>query len=125
MPYKETCDNTSPRAMSNVTALAGIANNVKPCRSASSLNEGGRRRFLMPDDSGVLMTVEETAAYLRLAPWTIRHWVCQKKIPYVRLGRSVRFRRKDLERFVNQNLHGKMDNGNGRPPEDRVAVTAN
>lgn len=81
----------------------------------------------MPDDASALMTVEETAAYLRLALWTIRHWVCKKKIPYVRLGRSVRFRRKDLERFVNQNLHGKTDerNGNGRPPEDRMAVTAN
>jgi excisionase family DNA binding protein len=114
--------------MSNVTARNGIASDVKKlCRPASSWNKGGTRRFPMPDDATVLMTVEETAAYLRLAPWTIRHWVCQKKIPYVRLGRSVRFRRKDLERFVNQNLHGKIDerNGNGRPPEDRVAVTAN
>jgi excisionase family DNA binding protein len=115
--------------MSNVTALTCIASKVKkPCGSASGWSEAGRRRFAMPDDvGGVLMTVEEAAAYLRLAPWTIRHWVCQKKIPYVRLGRSVRFRRKDLERFVNQNLHGKTDerNGNGRPPEDRVAATAN
>jgi excisionase family DNA binding protein len=114
--------------MSNVTEQNGIASNVKkPCGSASGLNEVGRRRSPMPDDAAVLMTVEETAAYLRLAPWTIRHWVCQKKIPYVRLGRSVRFRRKDLERFVNQNLHGKTDerNGNGRPPEDRVATAAN
>ena len=38
------------------------------------LERGGTRRFPMPDDAGVLMTVEETAAYLRLAPWTIRHW---------------------------------------------------
>ena len=67
----------------------------------------------MPEDLSVLMTVEETAAYLRLAPWTIRHWVCQKKIPYVRLGRSVRFRRKDMERFIAQNLHGKIDERNG------------
>jgi len=67
----------------------------------------------MPDDNNALMTVEETAAYLRLAPWTIRHWVCQKKIPYVRLGRSVRFRRKDMERFVSQNLHGKAEERNG------------
>jgi excisionase family DNA binding protein len=67
----------------------------------------------MPDDNNALMTVEETAAYLRLAPWTIRHWVCQKKIPYVRLGRSVRFRRKDMERFVAQNLHGRIAGRNG------------
>ena len=61
----------------------------------------------MPEESTALMTVDEAAAYLRLAPWTLRHWVCKKKIPYVRLGRSVRFRRKDMERFVTQNLHAK------------------
>ena len=63
----------------------------------------------MPEDSLALMTVDEAASYLRLAPWTLRHWVCQKKIPYVRLGRTVRFRRKDIERFVNQNVHGKSE----------------
>ena len=63
----------------------------------------------MPEDNVALMTVDEAASYLRLAPWTLRHWVCQKKIPYVRLGRSVRFRRKDMERFVNQNVHGKIE----------------
>ena len=63
----------------------------------------------MPDESVALMTVDEAASYLRLAPWTLRHWVCQKKIPYVRLGRSVRFRRKDMERFVSQNVHGKIE----------------
>ncbi|MEZ5399234.1 MAG: helix-turn-helix domain-containing protein [Bryobacteraceae bacterium] len=80
----------------------------------------------MPDDACALMTVNETAAYLRLAPWTIRHWVCQKKIPYVRLGRSVRFRRKDLDRFVNQNLHGKTDerNGSGLISSERTRATA-
>jgi excisionase family DNA binding protein len=61
----------------------------------------------MPEESTALMTVDEAAEYLRLAPWTLRHWVSKKKIPYVRLGRSIRFRRKDMERFVIQNLHAK------------------
>lgn len=75
----------------------------------------------MSDEASVLLTVEETAAYLRLAPWTIRHWVCQKKIPYVRLGRSVRFRLKDMERLVTQNLHGRTDerHGTNGPPSGR------
>jgi excisionase family DNA binding protein len=82
----------------------------------------------MPDDTSLLMTVDEAAAYLRLAPWTLRHWICQKKIPYVRLGRSVRFRRKDMERFVTQNLHGKRDETNGAvgtPHETRIGTAAN
>ena len=80
----------------------------------------------MPEDISVLMTVDEAAAYLRLAPWTLRHWVCKKKIPYVRLGRSVRFRRKDLERFVNQNLHAKFDerNGTATAAERTIGATA-
>jgi excisionase family DNA binding protein len=114
--------------MSNVTTPIGIANNVnKPCRSVFSLYGGTPRRFGRADDASALMTVEETAAYLRLAPWSVRHRVCQRKIPYVRLGWSVRFRRKDLERFMNHKLHGKIDecNVNGRPPGDRVALTTN
>ena len=81
----------------------------------------------MPDDTSVLMTVNEAATYLRLAPWTLRHWVCQKKIPYVRLGRSVRFRRKDMERFMTQNLHAKGDERNGAatPAEGRMGTPAN
>jgi excisionase family DNA binding protein len=65
--------------------------------------------ILTKQDNPALMTVEEAASYLRLAPWTLRHWVCQKKIPYVRLGRAVRFRRKDMERFVSQNIHGRSE----------------
>jgi len=36
----------------------------------------------MNEESTALMTVDEAAAYLRLAPWILRHWVCKKKIPY-------------------------------------------
>jgi excisionase family DNA binding protein len=81
----------------------------------------------MPEDAPALMTVDEAAAYLRLAPWTLRHWVCKKKIPYVRLGRSVRFRRKDMERFVTQNLHGKLEDRKAGAADSgsRVAATVN
>ena len=80
----------------------------------------------VPEDTSALMTVDEAAAYLRLAPWTLRHWVCQKRIPYVRLGRSVRFRRKDMERFVTQNLHGKLAERSGAGREEsRLGTAAN
>ena len=77
----------------------------------------------MLEDSLALMTVEEAASYLRLAPWTLRHWVCQKKIPYVRLGRTIRFRRRDMERFVSQNVHGKSeDRQSGAPSQGRTTT---
>ena len=47
-----------------------------------------------------LLTVAETAAFLRLKTSTIRAWVCQRKIPYVKLGRLVRIRRRDAEAFI-------------------------
>ena len=47
-----------------------------------------------------LLTVPEAAALLRLKPSTIRAWVCQRKIPFVKLGRLVRIKRSDAEQFA-------------------------
>jgi excisionase family DNA binding protein len=48
-----------------------------------------------------LLTVQETAAILRLKVSTIRAWVCQRKISHVKLGgRLVRIRRSDAEAFI-------------------------
>lgn len=47
-----------------------------------------------------LMTVPEAALLLRLKTSTIRAWVCQRKIPFVKLGRLVRIRRSDAEALI-------------------------
>jgi excisionase family DNA binding protein len=51
-----------------------------------------------------LLTVVETAAFLRLKPSTIRAWVCQRKIAFVKLGRLVRIRRRDAEALIKASL---------------------
>lgn len=52
-----------------------------------------------------LLTVPETAALLRLKTSTVRAWVCQRKIPYVKLGgRLVRIRRMDAEAIISSGL---------------------
>jgi excisionase family DNA binding protein len=51
-----------------------------------------------------LLTVPEAAALLRLKPSTIRAWVCQKRIPYVKLGRLVRIKRTDAEAIIQANI---------------------
>jgi len=51
-----------------------------------------------------LMTVPETAAFLRLKVSTIRAWVSQRRIPFVKLGRLVRIRRHDAEALISQRL---------------------
>lgn len=51
-----------------------------------------------------LLTVPEAAALLRLKISTIRAWVCQRKIPYVKLGRLVRIRRSDAEAYITSRI---------------------
>jgi excisionase family DNA binding protein len=47
-----------------------------------------------------LLTTEEAAEYLRLKPGTIRNWVNTHKIPYIKMGRNVRFDMKVLDAWL-------------------------
>ena len=48
-----------------------------------------------------LLTVQEAADLLRLQVSTIRAWVLQRKIPFVKLGgKRVLFRRQDIEALI-------------------------
>jgi excisionase family DNA binding protein len=51
-----------------------------------------------------LMTSPEAAIYLRISKGTLRHWVSDRKIEFVKMGRSVRFRKAHLERFISENV---------------------
>lgn len=46
----------------------------------------------------------EAAQLLGISVWTLRHWVCERRITFVKKGRMVRFRVEDLERFMNSGL---------------------
>lgn len=63
-----------------------------------------------------LLTVPEASAYLKISPWTLRHWMGAGKIRCVKMnGGVVRLRRRDLERFVEQNLVKTHADGNEKP----------
>jgi len=47
-----------------------------------------------------LLTVFDVAEWLRRNPATIRKWVCYKRIPYLKVGRSVCFVRGDIEKWL-------------------------
>lgn len=47
-----------------------------------------------------LLTVAELAEYLGLAQGTIYNKVCRGEIPHVKLGRAVRFRRSEIDRWI-------------------------
>jgi excisionase family DNA binding protein len=47
-----------------------------------------------------LLTVPEAAAYLRVKPRTIYQWVWRRRIPFVKAGSAVRFRRPELDQWL-------------------------
>mgnify|MGYP006310667409 CR=1 FL=1 len=56
-----------------------------------------------------LLNSSEAAKYLNIKEWTLRHWVSEKRIPYVKLGRCVRFKQSDLDKYIEQNTHYEWD----------------
>ena len=51
-----------------------------------------------------LLNPREAAAAMKCSVHTIRAWTYQRKLPVVRLGRKVLFRKEDIEAFVNKNI---------------------
>ena len=52
-------------------------------------------------DGKILLTVVEVAELTGFAEGTIRHWVSDLRIPYIRISsRCIRFRREDIERWI-------------------------
>jgi len=47
-----------------------------------------------------LFTVPEAAAELSLSPGTLRAWISRRRIEFVRLGRSVRVPRAEIQRLL-------------------------
>jgi excisionase family DNA binding protein len=50
-----------------------------------------------------LISVNDAAQFLAVSPSTLYGWVWQRRIPFVKVGRAVRFDMADLERFVAEN----------------------
>lgn len=48
----------------------------------------------------MLMNIDNAAQYLGLQPSTLRRWIYERRIPYVKLGRRVLFRKEILEDLI-------------------------
>ncbi len=46
------------------------------------------------------MTVQEVAEYLRMKPLAVYRKVKRKEIPFLKAGRSIRFRREEIDRWL-------------------------
>ena len=57
------------------------------------------------DPSDHLLNVDQAAELLSVKPATLYQWAYQRRIPIVKLmGRSLRFRRSDLEKIIAQGV---------------------
>jgi excisionase family DNA binding protein len=55
------------------------------------------------------LTIKDLAVELRVKPTTLYAWVAQKKIPFIKLHRLIRFRREDIENWVGSLKHAIGD----------------
>lgn len=63
---------------------------------------------ISPVDLEDLMTPEEAAAYLRVKVQTLAEWRSgrgQATIPYIRLGRRIRYKRSEIKKYIEDNTH--------------------
>lgn len=47
-----------------------------------------------------LLSVSEAAALLNIQPDTLRHWLCDRRLPFVKVGGRTMLKRPDLEGFI-------------------------
>ena len=59
-------------------------------------------------------TVSEAAAELSVSISTIRAWIGQRRIGFVRLGRAVRIPANEIERFLERGFVPPLRDGGGR-----------
>jgi excisionase family DNA binding protein len=50
-----------------------------------------------------LLNVKEGAKVLNVSEHTLRQWIHQRRIPFVKLGKAVRFDPEDLWKFIEEN----------------------
>lgn len=60
-----------------------------------------------------LLTVKQAASILGLQESTVRKWVLSRRLAVVRLGRSVRLRRDEVETLISRNYVSPFIAGNG------------
>lgn len=50
-----------------------------------------------------LLNVKDASRFLAVSISTLYGWVWQRRIPYIKVGRALRFDRRDLEMFIRSN----------------------
>ncbi|MBI1352088.1 MAG: helix-turn-helix domain-containing protein [Actinomycetales bacterium] len=66
----------------------------------TEIEQSGRRSATPTSSSGDLLTVEQAADYLNITDHFVRRLVRERRIPFLKVGRLVRFRRADIEVYL-------------------------
>jgi excisionase family DNA binding protein len=53
-----------------------------------------------------LLSIKDAATMLGLSPWTLRHYLCQGKLPFVKIGRRTLLEPSVLEDLIAQGRRG-------------------
>ena len=48
------------------------------------------------------LTIEELADHLKLAQQTIRRWVLNREVPFVKIKKVIRFRVSEIEKWIDE-----------------------
>ncbi len=56
-----------------------------------------------------LLNIDEVAEYTGLSKNTLYAWVCQRRIPFVKVGRLTKFDLKDVDRWIEENKKKTFD----------------
>jgi excisionase family DNA binding protein len=67
---------------------------------AAKLKKQQRRAIDLDGAPGGLLSIDRAARYLAVASVTVRQWMRDGKLPYVRLGRRMLIRPERLEEFI-------------------------
>ena len=59
-----------------------------------------------PEAESALLTAIELARWLRITPRTVYRFVRTAQLPYVRVGRGLRFTRADVEAWIRRRSKG-------------------
>ena len=103
--------------MSKCTVIFGQAQDVEPVSSPPSETRGDSERPMalrmeMVSNNSVgkrLLNVEEAAGYLGLKVDTVYKKARLRELPFVKVGRALRFDVKALSRFVEQHTIETID----------------
>ena len=84
---------------------------AKPSRSVSTVLADREQSFDYAEGSmkilepliDEVMDYRGLSVYLKYAQGTLRHWVMRKEIPHIKIGKSVRFYKKHIDAWLEEN----------------------